>query len=149
MKQIAIIAGAVFAYSAFSIFTGSLCLFQSIIGLPCPACGTMRAAWHLLNGEFMAALAHHPLIFVTIILCGVYLSRYALFLFRKFSAKSAGEPLAVWGISIGKKETALLFAVSTVYILVFVIRLALFFPHTEPLVPNDAAVFRRLLNFLQ
>ena len=149
MKQIAIIAGAVLAYGIFSVFTGSFCLFQSIIGLPCPACGTMRAARYLLGGDIMAALAYHPLIFVTIILCGVYLSRYALFLFRRFSAKSAGEPLAVWGISIGKKETALLLAVSAVYIFVFAIRLVLFFPHTEPLVPNDAAVFRRLLSLLQ
>jgi hypothetical protein len=37
------------------------CVFHAATGLPCPACGTTRAALALLAGDPLAALAFNPL----------------------------------------------------------------------------------------
>jgi len=37
------------------------CIFRSITGIPCPTCGTTRAATAFLNGEILAAFAANPL----------------------------------------------------------------------------------------
>jgi hypothetical protein len=37
------------------------CVFHGVTGLPCPACGTTRAALALLAGDPIAALALNPL----------------------------------------------------------------------------------------
>ena len=42
-----------------------VCPFRAVAGLPCPTCGTVRAAGHLLRGEFAAALRANPLTSVT------------------------------------------------------------------------------------
>lgn len=38
-----------------------VCPFRAVTGLPCPTCGTLRAASHLLRGEFAAAFEANPL----------------------------------------------------------------------------------------
>lgn len=38
-----------------------VCPFRAVTGLPCPTCGTIRAAGHLLRGEFTAAYGTNPL----------------------------------------------------------------------------------------
>jgi hypothetical protein len=37
------------------------CVFRSLTGVPCPTCGTTRAAAALLNGDLPAAIAANPL----------------------------------------------------------------------------------------
>jgi len=37
------------------------CVFRGLTGLPCPTCGTTRAATAFLNGELTAAFAANPL----------------------------------------------------------------------------------------
>ena len=37
------------------------CVFRSLTGIPCPTCGTTRAATSFLNGEILAAFAANPL----------------------------------------------------------------------------------------
>ena len=37
------------------------CVFRAITGIPCPTCGTTRAATAFLNGEILAAFAANPL----------------------------------------------------------------------------------------
>lgn len=37
------------------------CIFRSLTGIPCPTCGTTRAAVAFLNGQMTAALAANPL----------------------------------------------------------------------------------------
>ena len=37
------------------------CVFRAITGIPCPTCGTTRAATAFLNGEFLTAFAANPL----------------------------------------------------------------------------------------
>ncbi|HLN95363.1 DUF2752 domain-containing protein [Flavobacterium sp. HJ-32-4] len=38
-----------------------VCLFHSATGVPCPSCGTTRAALLLLRGHVLASLAKNPL----------------------------------------------------------------------------------------
>jgi hypothetical protein len=37
------------------------CIFRSLTGVPCPSCGTTRAAMAFLDGDIVAALAANPL----------------------------------------------------------------------------------------
>ena len=37
------------------------CVFRSLTGIPCPTCGTTRAATAFLNGDLLTALAVNPL----------------------------------------------------------------------------------------
>ena len=139
MKQVISIMFAFIAWLAISFITNTFCLIQSFIGLPCPACGTMRAAWHLLNGEIQTALFYHPLIFVTIIICAVCAIGYVVF---KKALKINWEPS-------GKNFHIMLYFAGALYIAVFIVRLVMFFPHTEPMVPNSHAIWRLAFNFLQ
>jgi len=41
------------------------CLFHKLTGLDCPGCGGLRAAHHLLHGEFAAAFRYNPLLVVS------------------------------------------------------------------------------------
>lgn len=40
---------------------GTICLFRRLTEVPCPGCGLTRAFVHLARGEWLAALADHPL----------------------------------------------------------------------------------------
>ena len=39
----------------------TICLFRRATAVPCPGCGLTRAFVHLARGEWLAALADHPL----------------------------------------------------------------------------------------
>lgn len=47
-----------------SLFYGgghaSICLFKTLTGLPCPACGTTRGVMCLLSGDISSALLYNP-----------------------------------------------------------------------------------------
>ena len=38
-----------------------VCRFKALFGIPCPTCGTTRAALALARFDFLKALAHYPL----------------------------------------------------------------------------------------
>ena len=42
--------------------SASLCLFRNVTGLPCPTCGSTRAALSLASGRPLEALRHNPLV---------------------------------------------------------------------------------------
>jgi len=39
----------------------TVCLFKSVYGFPCPACGTTRSILHLYAGDFLGSLVINPL----------------------------------------------------------------------------------------
>ncbi|HZK41963.1 MAG TPA: DUF2752 domain-containing protein, partial [Clostridia bacterium] len=45
---------------------GTSCFFASILGIPCPGCGSSRAFLLLLQGQFGQAIRMHPLILVSL-----------------------------------------------------------------------------------
>lgn len=53
------------------------CVFHSLTGLPCPTCGSTRAAYHFLHGHFAVSFLFNPLAFLAF--CGlVIFDLYAL-----------------------------------------------------------------------
>ena len=65
-KIIFILAGIFFAYVAAGLAFHIPCFIREALGVSCPGCGMSRAALEVLRGDFSAALALHPLIFVMI-----------------------------------------------------------------------------------
>ncbi|MBM3918322.1 MAG: DUF2752 domain-containing protein [Sphingomonadales bacterium] len=45
-----------------------VCLFKSISGYPCPACGTTRSMVHLFSGDFTGSLRINPLGIISLIM---------------------------------------------------------------------------------
>ncbi len=110
------------------IVTGTTCLIKSTIGVPCPGCGMTRATLELLSGNISAALHYHPLVVF------FYPAVIVLFLLWKFCRKS--HPRAVMMF-------AMFFVV--VFITVYVIRLIIYFPHTEPFTFNTNTFLGRFI----
>ena len=120
------------AWLLIGFITGSLCWFQAVLGFPCPACGTIRAAYELLRGNIGVSFAYHPLLFAALALLlyfGVYFAVY-----RKLHANKI-------------EKIALLF-IGLLYIVLFAVRMYLYFPHTEPLVPNENALWRQAVRIV-
>ena len=115
-----------------SLITGSLCWLQSFVGLPCPGCGSVRAVQYLVQGDFGEAFSFHPLILVSLVLI-IYLA--VRFVLLKNSAQS-------------KAENSILLFIAAVYVFVYAVRMLLFFPHTEPFVPLEDALWRQVFRLV-
>lgn len=111
---------------AFSKITSkSLCMVYGIFGLPCPSCGLTRAFKSLFSLNFKLAFFYHPLFFVVPFV--------PLLAFVEEKSKKAFNRIIIFLIII--------------FLLVWIIRLVLFFPHTEPMVYNNNSIIARLFNF--
>lgn len=79
------------------------CPFRLVTGLPCPTCGMVRSAGHVLRGEIVAALCTNPLDAVTMLV----VAPLALLLF-------AANRLGGWAvrISLGSGERILVWLVA-------------------------------------
>ena len=120
-------AAAGLLWLLISYITGSLCWFQSFIGIPCPACGSVRAVQYLIQGNWRVAFTYHPLILVSIMLLTHFAARFI------FSKKS----------ELYKTEKWIVFFLMVIYIGLYAVRMFLFFPHTEPFVPLADALWRQ------
>ena len=86
------------------------CVWRELLGLPCPGCGMSRAYMALLKGNVRTAFLMHPLFFappVILVLC----------LFKKGTAESPKFWIAVGALFIG----------------VYILRMALYFPGNPPM----------------
>ena len=124
--------GGLLLWLSISIVTDSFCWFQSILGVPCPGCGSVRAAIALLQGQFAEAHTSHPLILMSLALCLYFGVRHILF--RK--------------VPISQTEKIILLGMFVLYIGVFAVRMVFLFPHTEPLVPLETALWRLVLGLI-
>jgi len=120
-------------WGLLSWVTGTICGFQATIGVPCPGCGSSRAAIALLNGDFVGAMYWHPLIILSLVLLPVLGLRYTV-----FAAKL-----------VKKGETVLLAAIAAAYVGVFIVRMITRFPHSPPMVIYDNAIYLQLFRFLR
>lgn len=111
--------------------THTVCLLYAVTGLPCPACGSTRAAIWLLRGDLISSLWFHPLAVLLPILGILWLR------IRWFSA------------STPRWWNRLLFVVLALYIAVYAARMILLFPHTEPMVWNPDALLPRVRDWLK
>lgn len=122
---------------------GSSCFYLSVFGVPCAGCGTTRAGKLLLEGKILDALRMHPLIFVTIFL---FISIPILLLIRWYRLKKGKSfPFDL----TSKTLNAFLIGVTVLYLTVYVIRMILLFPHTEPMIYNQESVLGRVIGFFR
>lgn len=49
-----------------------LCPLHALSGIPCPTCGSTRAAGALLHGDLKTALTHNPLMIVAFLAAALY-----------------------------------------------------------------------------
>jgi len=101
-------AVAVIALLADIFFQESICVFLRLFGIPCPACGMARATVELFNLNFTAAFMYHPLVWMPAVIC-------ILALFGKLT-----------------ERMCIIFVV--LLILVWAIRMFLFFPDQPPMI---------------
>lgn len=106
------IAGAA-TLAAFPVGVApTLCPFALVTGTACPGCGLTRAAASLVQGDFVAALSFHPLVFVVL--------AWALGWWVTGLARRRGKELPVDGALVNR----LLIATGVVFALTWVVRLA-------------------------
>ena len=122
---------------------GSSCFFSRVFGIPCAGCGSSRAFSLLLQGRFGQAFRMHPLILVSIALLLAILA----FMVMKLVAISKGEsyqlPLSPRAVR------AILFSLIGLYLLVYLVRMILYFPHTEPMCYNRDSIWSRLIALIR
>ncbi|MEG2596790.1 MAG: DUF2752 domain-containing protein [Oscillospiraceae bacterium] len=105
----------------FLLDTG--CIVRNITGFPCPGCGMIRAHKAALQLDFSAAFFYHPLWFTAIPLI-------LLTIFRPngiFSAK--------------KKNDIFWCCCALLFLVVYIIRMILYFPNTAPMDYNPHSIF--------
>ena len=105
----------------FSSATGTICLIRGIIGIPCPACGMIRAIKSLVQLKIKVAFYYNPLFFLPVILLMT-----AIFKRRYF------------------KTVAIICAAAL--IVVYIIRMNLYFPNIEPMKINKDSIIMKIIN---
>lgn len=103
----------------FSKNVGTICLIRGIIGIPCPTCGLTRAILSFMSGDTRMAFYYHPLFWMPFVigLIGIFKRKYIK---------------AITIISI------------TILIIVYLIRMVMYFPDVEPMKFNDKSVIAKL-----
>ena len=103
--------------AAISIFVNryfngrSICLFYNTCGVACPSCGMTRSYIALLHGDFHKAIYFHPLFWAVPLLLIFY------------------------------KKKRIFYSIALLFIVVWIIRLFLYFPTREPFNFNENAIF--------
>ena len=124
---LAIIAGSVFAIA----LDDQSCLLRRTIGIPCPGCGMTRATFALLRLDFAAAFMFHPLVYIIIpfiiILSVLLLTKRMTF----------------------QKSTPYIIAIMACMVIVYIIRMVLFFPETEPMTYDNDSLAAALVRFIR
>ncbi|HZK28954.1 MAG TPA: DUF2752 domain-containing protein [Clostridia bacterium] len=137
-RRFALLIIAIFLLFLAELF-GTTCFFSSVFGIPCAGCGSTRAFSLLLQGNVGEALRMHPLIFVSLALL-IAVPGFGLV---KVIAKKRGKdfrfPLSARATNI------VFFSLVTLYLGVYIVRMILYFPHTEPMCYNHNSVWGRLI----
>jgi hypothetical protein len=101
---------------------GTGCIFAGMTGIPCPGCGITRSMLALIRFDLVTSLQFYPMLLP----CGVGLTAYFIAWMRNTSgSKRWSKFLAGMGIAI---------------VIVYVVRMLLFFPHTPPMNYHHQAV---------
>ena len=125
---------------------GTACLIQGFCGFPCPTCGSTRAFFSLMRGDWRQALYWHPLIFLSLaiilIIFIVNIRRDVL----RLKSFQAGESLH---FTEPKNKTWKIFIpIFILYLAVYIYRLINFFPQV-PMNYNYSSILGRLYLFLK
>ena len=72
------------------------CIFRSLTGIPCPTCGTTRAATSFLDGNLITAFSANPLAAAAGFLFVVGAPLAALWAFARWPVPVLPTPLPMW-----------------------------------------------------
>jgi len=72
------------------------CVFRSLTGIPCPTCGTTRAATAFLDGNLLAAFTANPLAAVVGLLFVVGAPLATLWAVARWPVPKLPAPLPMW-----------------------------------------------------
>ena len=72
------------------------CVFRSLTGVPCPTCGTTRAATAFLDGNLIAAVAANPLAAMAGLLFVVGAPLATLWAIFRWRVPELPAPLPIW-----------------------------------------------------
>lgn len=118
---------------------GTSCFFASILGIPCPGCGSSRAFLLLLQGQFGQAIRMHPLILVSL---AILIAVPSYFIWA-WQARKKDED---WQPPLSPRAARiLLFSLAGLYLLVYLVRMILYFPHEEPMCYREDSLWGRLI----
>ncbi len=121
-------AALLLLYQHFGI---SFCPIYRIIGLPCPSCGMSRAWMALFHGDIARAFFLHPLFLAPPLLAA------AVFFYEKGNRKrKKAAQIALW-------------ILAGLFILIWLIRMFLYFPRQEPMRFNEEALLPRLFRIFK
>lgn len=85
----------------------------------------------------------HPLIFLTLFLL-VVIPAFAV---ARFIAKKRGKPFRS---PLSRRATEIIFfSLAALYLVVYIIRMILLFPHTEPMLYNKSSVWGKLISLIR
>lgn len=118
------------------VFTGSSCFIRSVFGIPCPGCGSTRAVAALCRGKLKEALYFHPLIFVSL---GIIAAHMFKFFFK----------IEIRGKSNKRVFDIFLFCLLLLYLGVYISRMILFYPNSEPMTYLGSSMLGRLIGFVK
>jgi hypothetical protein len=72
------------------------CVFRSLTGIPCPSCGTTRAATAFLQGHVITAFINNPLATLMGLLFVVGAPIAVIWTTARWSVPSLSNPLPLW-----------------------------------------------------
>ncbi len=70
MKMIFIFS-VIFIILILNIFNIRICLIYNVFHIPCPGCGSTRAAIELLKGNLLSSIQYNPIPFLLVIICSI------------------------------------------------------------------------------
>jgi hypothetical protein len=112
------------------IFKIDICIFKYIFGIPCPSCGMTRAYLSLLRLDIHKAFFYHPLfIIIPIILIVIIISKYK-------------------NISLSKLRM-FWYLTGITFILVWIIRMFMYFPNVEPMKYTKKSYLYIIINIIK
>ena len=128
-KNIVGVLAVVGSFIFFQIITGTGCWLKATTGFPCFGCGLTRAAGHLMKGDLHGSIAYHPLLIPLIFTAVVWL--YVL---------CSHETHPKWFNNF-------LLAVFVLFMVTYIARLILYFPHTAPMDINERSILMQIMRF--
>ncbi len=108
---------------------GTICIISNTTGVPCPSCGLTRSVIYMLQFKFKEAFLYHPLVY----LLPIWI------------------PLLGYGVikENGKLVTYTIYSIGLVGIILWAVRMYLYFPNVDPMTYRWGSVFGTIISTLQ
>lgn len=132
LKNIAFMIIGIGGISLFAYVLGvSICPFYRITGVPCPSCGMTRACVSLMHFNLSDAFMYNPsFIFLPILFIPAFFN--------------------VLGVNFSKTKLKIFYiSILAFVIVIWIIRLIKFFPHTEPMTYNYNSTFYKVYSLIK